>query len=185
MNDVQQVCIYVSTIDGDCLLEETHCIAFGPGGLLQVLDRLRFAPEDLLYFPTREKIPEITNKIRPCSTCSVSTWKYIQCDAPPKKLRGQIVIHVLRVYLLMLMCVALIWCRSPLVIRVPIVSKQVQDEARKSIVDEHLPLCGLQPNLGGLAREAEIDIANVNCRKQKDQHARGWQVVVDLVRRPR
>jgi hypothetical protein len=45
---------------------------------------------------------------------------------------------------------------------VPIVSKQVQDEARKSIVDEHLPLCELQLNLGGLARKYEIAIAIVN-----------------------
>ena len=49
------------------------------------------------------------------------------------------------------------------------VSKQVQDEARKSIVDEHLPICGLQLNLGGLAREDEIAVANITWRKQKDQ----------------
>jgi hypothetical protein len=52
---------------------------------------------------------------------------------------------------------------------VPIVSKKVQDEARKSIVNEHLPLCGLQLNLCGLAREDEIAIANINWHKQKDQ----------------
>ncbi len=65
MNDVQQVCIHVSTIDGNCLLEETHCIAFGPGGLLRVLERLDFAAENLLCFPTREKIPEVTSKGAP------------------------------------------------------------------------------------------------------------------------
>ena len=61
------------------------------------------------------------------------------------------------------------WFRSPFVTWVPIVSKQVHDKARKSIVDKHLPLCGLQLNFGSLAREDEIAIANVNWRKQQDQ----------------
>jgi len=72
MNDVQQVCIYVSNIDNKCLLEETRCIAFGPGGSLEVPNRLRFAAEDLLCFPTKEEIPEIANKGAPLSTlCDV------------------------------------------------------------------------------------------------------------------
>jgi hypothetical protein len=54
------------------LLEETHCIAFGPGGLLQVPDRVRYAAQNLFCFPTREEIPEINNKGAPLSAvCDV------------------------------------------------------------------------------------------------------------------
>ncbi len=66
-NDVQQNRIHVSTIDGECLLQETHRIAFGPAGLLRVSGRLGFAAEDLLCFPTREEIPEIASKEAPLS----------------------------------------------------------------------------------------------------------------------
>jgi hypothetical protein len=73
---------------------------------------LHFQPEDLLYcFRTREEIPEITNKIFPCYTCSVSTLStfeiYSMRRELKKVLRGQIVIHLLHVYLLMLIFVAL------------------------------------------------------------------------------
>ena len=72
MNDVQQVCVYVSTIDDEFLLEETHCIAFGPEGLLRVSETLDTAAEDLLCFPTREEILQITNKGAPLSVvCNI------------------------------------------------------------------------------------------------------------------
>jgi len=91
----------------------------------------------------------------------------MQCDAKKQTTRSNCYSFITCLFTSPNVCCA--WCRSPFAIRVPIVSKLVQDEARKSIVDEHLPLCGLQLNLGGLAREDEIAIANVNWRKQKDQ----------------
>jgi hypothetical protein len=54
------------------LLEETHCIAFGPEGLLRFADTLGFAAEDLLCFPAKGDISEIKNKGAPFSVvCNI------------------------------------------------------------------------------------------------------------------
>ena len=59
------------------------------------------------------------------------------------------------------------WCRSTLPTRVPMVTKEDQDEAMNGILDEHLLMCGLQVNLGDIAREDEIIIANINGESKK------------------
>ena len=72
MNDVKDICIHVSSFNGECLLEETHLIARGPGGLLRVPDRLGLAADNLLCFPSKEEMAEISNKGAPFSAlCNI------------------------------------------------------------------------------------------------------------------
>ena len=59
------------------------------------------------------------------------------------------------------------WCRSLFLTKVPIVTKEDQEEARKGILDEHLSISGQQVSLCGQAKKDEIAIANISLREQK------------------
>ncbi len=65
MNDIKSIRVNVSTIDGDTLLCESHIVSFGPGGLLRVPERLGFASDHLLCFPTEEEREDIANQGAP------------------------------------------------------------------------------------------------------------------------
>ena len=68
MNNIKGIRVHVSKNNGESLLCETHLIAFGPGGLLKLPQRLGFAADDLLCFPTEEDSKNIENQGAPLSS---------------------------------------------------------------------------------------------------------------------
>ena len=68
MNDIKSLQITVSEIKGVTLLCESHIVSFGPGGLLKVPERLGYAGDDLLCFPTEEEANDIGNLGAPFSS---------------------------------------------------------------------------------------------------------------------
>ncbi len=62
MNGIKRICVNVSTIDGINMHCESHIVSFGPGGLLIIPEKLGYAADNLLCFPSEEEREDIANQ---------------------------------------------------------------------------------------------------------------------------
>ena len=67
-------------------------------------------------------------------------------------------------------------CRKATISRVPFVSKQEQDKAKKAVAEEIRPIGDLEEqNVGGLPNEFEIALANINNKQQATKNNKAPQ----------
>ncbi len=66
-----------------------------------------------------------------------------------------------------------------LLARVALVSKEAQDKAKTTVVEDHLPLGDLGAEFRGLPCEQEIALANVNKRKELEKTRKALKEIKD------